>query len=150
VGKKSIEKMASQGQEDQGFGPDRRMRCRSDFQRCYRQGGKRHGSFLSLHFHPNGEEEARLGITASRKVGKAVVRNLLKRRTREIFRRYRRRDDLPMMDVVVHLKPKAARAERRDFEGELLRLLGFLADKDFETAYRSQGKRRHSRQGASS
>ena len=36
----------------------------------------------------NEHGETRLGVTASRKVGKAVVRHRTKRRVREIFRRF--------------------------------------------------------------
>ncbi len=103
-----------------------RLRRRPDFVRCYRLGGKRHGSLVSLHFHSNEVPEARLGITASRKVGNSVVRHRLKRRVREIFRRYEKRDRLKRMDVVVHLKPAAARADFRTLAKEIGRLMTSL------------------------
>ena len=51
--------------------------------------GRRHssGAFVLI-VRPTGRgRRARLGITASRKVGNAVVRNRVKRRIREWFRR---------------------------------------------------------------
>ena len=66
------------------------------------------------------------GITASRKVGNSVVRHRLKRRVREIFRRFKGRDRLMPIDVVVHLKPAAARADFAGITAELERLLGSL------------------------
>ena len=130
----------------EGFGPSARLRRRQDFVRCYRHGRKKHGAFSSLHFHrrkplegpslesptPGGAEsseshETRLGITASRKVGKAVVRHRVKRRVREIFRRWPQRSSLGPVDIVVHLKPAAAGAGFEEFERELQRLLGKVA-----------------------
>ena len=106
-----------------------RLRRRADFVRCYRRGRKRHGSLASLHFHPNDVQEVRLGVTASRKVGKAVVRHRVKRRVREIFRRFEDRGRLPAVDVVVHLKPVAAEATFADLEAEIKRLLRSLIAK---------------------
>jgi ribonuclease P protein component len=57
-------------------------------------------------------------------VGKAVVRQRLKRRIREIYRRWQDRGKLPALDLVVHLKPEAGRADFASFQAELLRLLG--------------------------
>ncbi|MEW6262490.1 MAG: ribonuclease P protein component [Thermodesulfobacteriota bacterium] len=45
----------------------------------------RSGCFLLI-IRPNGRSESRLGITVTRKIGKAVVRNRLKRQVREFFR----------------------------------------------------------------
>lgn len=70
---------------------------------------------------------ARLGITVSRKVGNSVVRHRLKRRVREIFRRWRGRRQLGALDVVVHLKPPAARADFQALRRELEALLGQTA-----------------------
>ena len=52
----------------------------------------------------------RLGITVTRKVGGAVVRNRVKRRLREIYRRWPDQPQLPALDIVIHAKPSAARA----------------------------------------
>ena len=103
-----------------------RLRRRADFLRCYRRGRKRHGSLASLHFHLSEGQDVRLGVTASRKVGKAVVRQRLKRRVREVFRRFEDRGRLHPMDLVIHLKPPAADAAFADLEAQVGRLLRSL------------------------
>lgn len=67
-----------------------------------------------------------MGITASRKVGKAVVRQRIKRRIREIYRRWPGRGGLPALDLVIHLKPEAGKSDFRGLRSELLRILGGL------------------------
>lgn len=106
--------------------PEEKLRQRADYLRCYRTGRRRHGSLATLHFVPNQVGHPRLGITASRKVGKAVVRQRLKRRIREIYRRWKDRGKLPALDLVVHLKPEARASEFPAFHDELLRLLAGL------------------------
>ena len=65
-------------------------------------------------------------MTVSRRVGRAVTRNLVRRRIREIFRRWKQRERLPAVDLVFHAKPAAALAGfrdlRRELEGQLRRL----------------------------
>jgi ribonuclease P protein component len=75
-----------------------------------------------VHFVPNSLGHPRLGITATRKVGSAVVRNRLKRRTREIYRRWDKRSQLPSLDIVLHLKPTASDASFQELEREIHRL----------------------------
>ena len=100
-----------------------RLRQRKDYLRCYRTGRRRHGSLAILYFVPNQLEGPRLGITASRKVGKAVVRHRLKRRIKEIYRRWPHRCQLPAFDLVIHLKPEARGSDFPALRTELLRLL---------------------------
>lgn len=107
-----------------------RMRRRADYLRCYRTGRRRHGSLAILYFLPNQLGHPRIGITASRKVGKAVVRQRLKRRIKETYRRWPERGRLPALDLVVHLKPEARASEFPAFKAELLRLLGGLLRKE--------------------
>jgi ribonuclease P protein component len=103
-----------------------RLRRRADYLRSYRTGRRRHGSFAILYFVPNQLGHPRIGITASRKVGKAVVRQRLKRRIREVYRRWQDRGKLPALDLVIHLKPEARGADFQAFRADLLRLLSGL------------------------
>jgi ribonuclease P protein component len=102
---------------------EERLRRRADYLRCYRTGRRRHGALAILYFVPNQIGHPRIGITASRKVGNAVLRHRLKRRIKEIYRRWNDRGKLPSLDLVVHLKPEAGGADLRTFRAELLRLL---------------------------
>lgn len=52
----------------------------------YDQGTRVHGRYMTLFSLPNELGHCRLGIAATRKIGRAVRRNLAKRRLREIFR----------------------------------------------------------------
>jgi len=106
--------------------PEERLTRSGDFQRTYRQGRRRHGSLWILHWTSNGLEHPRLGITASRKVGGAVVRVRTKRRIREIYRRWSERRQLPPIDLVVHVKPAAAAASFAETERELQKQLRSL------------------------
>ena len=102
------------------------LRRGSDYQRCYRSGARRQGALATLHFLLNSEGAPRLGVTASRKVGGAVVRHRLKRWTRECYRRSPRRGALPAFDLIVHFKPGARTAGFAEFAAELDRLLAAL------------------------
>ena len=68
---------------------------------------------------------SRLGVTATKKLGGAVVRNRLKRWTRETYRRQRSPLDLDarQLDYVVNVKPAAADASYLDYSVELQRVL---------------------------
>lgn len=115
---------------DQTFRRRHKMRQSADYLKCYRRGKKRHGSLASLHIHRNDVASARLGITASRKVGKAVVRHRIKRRVREIFRRFSGRSSLQGLDLVVHLRPEAARSDFTSLKNELEDLLTQISLKE--------------------
>lgn len=106
-----------------------RLRRRADYLRCYRTGRRRHGALAILYFAPNQLGHPRLGITASRKVGKAVARQRLKRRIKEIYRRWQDRSQLPALDLVVHLKPEAGKSDFPALRAELLRLFAGLRER---------------------
>ncbi|MCB1009603.1 MAG: ribonuclease P protein component [Acidobacteria bacterium] len=95
------------------------LRKSADYRLCYRGGRRRAGAFAVYHQRPNGLDAPRLGITASRKVGRAVVRNRLKRWIRECYRRSARRSALPPVDIVVHLRSEAAGASFAALSAEL-------------------------------
>lgn len=106
--------------------PGERLRSRAEFQRCYQTGRRRHGALAILYSAPNQLGHPRIGITVSRKVGKAVVRNRLRRRIREIYRRCIERRKLPALDLVVHLRPSAGDSDFETLKQDLLRLFGPL------------------------
>ena len=73
---------------------------------------------------PDGDG-SRLGVTVSRKVGNAVVRNRVKRRIREWFRRDRSAIG-PGLDLVVIARPSAARMSGAQAFASLSRVVGAL------------------------
>jgi ribonuclease P protein component len=64
------------------------LRNSQQFRRVYEQGHKIHTPFFSAFFLRNDAGERRYGITVTRKIGGAVVRNRCKRRLREIVRKH--------------------------------------------------------------
>ena len=71
-----------------GFTPAKRVRRRPEFERAYKGGSRIPGRYMTVFLVPNGLPPARLGVSATRKLGSAVERNRAKRLAREIFRRH--------------------------------------------------------------
>ena len=119
---------ASQGPEEidslgaargEQFGRLDRLHHRKEFDAIYSRGVRVSGPHFVLFILPNSVGRSRLGVTLSRKVGNAVVRNQARRRMREIFRK--RRGVLgATVDIVVHAKPEIARTPLAILEGEFL------------------------------
>ena len=107
----------------EGYPPRVRVRKRSDFQAAYAVGNKRVGKHCVLFVRPNEEAFARLGVTATRKLGKANRRNRAKRLVREAFRRIQ--SELPTgFDYVVVARHTIFGASPTQLGPELLRLAG--------------------------
>jgi ribonuclease P protein component len=103
------------------------VRRGSDFRRAYQRRTRVADGRMVIFGHPNGLPYPRLGISASRRLGGAVVRNRWKRLLREAFRVTRTR--LPEgIDLIVIPRPEAepSLAALRD---ALPRLAGWLAKK---------------------
>lgn len=101
-----------------------RLSRRSEFLRTYESGRKYFSRFCVLFVAENGLMQSRLGVTATRKIGKANVRNRLKRWVREVYRTERAPLDLDERpaDFVINLKSSAVMAEFPDFRAELTSL----------------------------
>jgi ribonuclease P protein component len=88
------------------------LRNSQQFRRVYEQGHKIHTPFFSAFFLRNDAGERRYGITVTRKIGCAVVRNRCKRRLREILRKYELCPSYPGgFDLVFNVKSELAEAD---------------------------------------
>lgn len=114
----------------QGLRPADRLRRRVEYLACYHKGRAVTGPLATLHVLQNPLGQPRLGVTATRKVGNAVVRNRLRRRCREVYRRWQRRAELPALDIVVNLRPRAASADFRETRRQLERQLESLLPRE--------------------
>ena len=104
------------------------LKRNSDFRRLYAKGKSAATSRLVLYCRRREGERSRLGLTVGTRIGKAVVRNRVRRRLREIYRtnegRFR-----PGTDLVVVARSRAVESTYRELEADFLRLaekLGLL------------------------
>jgi ribonuclease P protein component len=104
---------------------EKRLAKRREFLRVYEAGRKLFSRYSVLFYAANELPYSRLGITATKKSGKANVRNRLKRWTREVYRRQRGPLDIDSrsLDVVVNVKPNAVQASWGDYSLDLQRAL---------------------------
>ncbi len=90
------------------------------FRRLYQRGKSAVGRYTVVYCRRNGLSCNRLGITASTKIGNAVVRNRVRRRIREAYRlsesSYRRG-----FDIVVVARSRAAGATFREISDGMFR-----------------------------
>ncbi|HEY0143113.1 MAG TPA: ribonuclease P protein component [Thermoanaerobaculia bacterium] len=109
----------------QALPKQKRLAKRREFLQIYESGQKVFSRYAVLFFAPNGLPHSRLGITATKKLGKAHDRNRVKRWTREVYRQQREplAIDGRSLDFVVNVKPNAREASFEDFSRDLTRLL---------------------------
>lgn len=104
-----------------------RLTDSTEFERVYKQGTAYRGKLFSVHAFPNEIGTLRLGLSVSRKVGNAVVRNTLRRRIREIFAASAGRGG--GLDLVVSARPAARDATFEELRAEFdraVRKLGIV------------------------
>ncbi|HYZ05945.1 MAG TPA: ribonuclease P protein component [Rubrobacter sp.] len=94
-----------------------------EFERVYRQGTAYRGRLFSVHAFPNEHGTPRLGLSVSRKVGNAVMRNAVRRRLREVFHSCIS-EMSKNLDLVVSARPAAAEATFEELREEFSKSLG--------------------------
>ncbi|MCR4950402.1 MAG: ribonuclease P protein component [Solobacterium sp.] len=77
-----------------------RVRKNEEFQVLIRQGKKKTSASFVMYCMPKKEEQARIGISLSKKIGNAVVRNKIKRQVRMMCQELITFEDYPY-DVIL-------------------------------------------------
>ncbi len=97
------------------------LKLNYEFRRLYAKGSCARASSMAVYCRKRKAQGNRLGITVSTKIGKAVVRNKIRRRLREI---YRINEDklLKGYDIVIVARSRSAYMQFRELEQDFLRL----------------------------
>jgi ribonuclease P protein component len=100
------------------------LRNSQQFRRVYERGDKIHTPFFSAFFLKNDAGERRYGITVTRKIGVAVVRNRCKRRLREILRNHELSPSCSgSFDMVINVKSGLAEADFKLIQESFARVM---------------------------
>ena len=108
---------------ERGFPRRRRIRKRAEFLALQREHRGRKSRHFVLIVAPGPEQDSRLGVTVSRKIGNAVARNRIKRLVREFFRIHRS-ELQPALDLLIIARAGADKLSFKDVESELGKALG--------------------------
>ncbi|WP_438433611.1 ribonuclease P protein component [Gorillibacterium sp. sgz500922] len=102
---------------------EHRLRKREDFNRVYRRGKSTANLQFVLYFLPQREPGPfRLGVSVSKKLGNAVVRNSIRRRMKEIVRLNADKIQ-PGLDVVIIARKPVASMDYAEMERSLLHVI---------------------------
>lgn len=93
-----------------------------DFMFMYRRARSLCADCLVIYYRKNKLNKLRLGITVTKKMGKAVVRNRIRRRIREVFAEYSSQIP-PSYDIIIVSRSKAAHCDYAYLKSALRYLL---------------------------
>lgn len=113
--------------------PPARLTRRAEFLRAARDGRKVGRSHVVVQALPRADSMTRLGFTATKKIGNAVIRNRTKRRLREAARLLLGQDAPPGFDLVMIGREATAERDFRTLLGDMrgaLRQGGVLPPKE--------------------
>jgi len=107
-----------------------RLSKHADYQRVYQESRKYFSASMTYFFSPRGENAPaicgpRVGLTAGRVLGKAVERNRIKRRLRDIVRRRVAIVEADV-DIVLHPRKSVLSMDFAKLEGEVVRIFSTI------------------------
>ncbi len=108
------------------------IRKSREFAKVYNRGKSKANPMLVLYVLENGRDYNRIGISVSKKVGKSVVRNRVKRLIKEVYRKFSNINESGY-DLVIIARVQASKAQYCDIErwmSDLLRRHKLLEKKD--------------------
>jgi len=100
---------------------ERRLRKKAEFLSVQRQGRWWASSLAAIRVLPNELDASRFGFLVSRRVGEGVIRNLVKRRLKEIVRRETVREGFDVVFIARAALGKATFMQTSDAVRDLLR-----------------------------
>ena len=114
--------------------PGTSIKLNSDFRRIYARGKSAVSPCVVVYCRKNRLGTNRVGFTVSKKLGKAVVRNRIRRRLREIMRLSQERLEQGY-DLILVARSRAVDAEYHRLEADVLNCCGrlHLMKKDVKT-----------------
>ncbi len=115
---KRVEKGLQFNTLDESFPSKERIKKRKDFKELFKNGKKRKGKNLILFYLPG--ENRRIGFILAHKIKGSVIRNKLKRRLREI---YRKNKSNFKGDYIILAYPGAERMDYQVLQKEILKLI---------------------------
>lgn len=92
-----------------------RLKRNTDFSKVYNEGKYSADRFVVVHYLPNDLEFSRVGYSVSKKIGKSVTRNLIKRRLREIIRKISPQIK-PGFDIIISARTGVQKAKFDELE----------------------------------
>lgn len=98
------------------------LKKRSDFVKTYNKKKSFGNRNLVLYINKNDLDYSRVGITISKKVGKATVRNKIRRRMKEILRAYQDRIK-DGYDLVIVVKKNVPNISFQELKGSFLHII---------------------------
>jgi ribonuclease P protein component len=97
----------TEGESSHSFPKALRLLRRPEFRKVYDEGRRGNARVCTIFYRSNGLPRTRVGITTPRSLGKAVVRNRIRRRLREVIR-LNQAVIAPGWDVVLNPRPAIA------------------------------------------
>jgi len=106
--------------KNEGFPRHERLRKSREILNVLRKGKRKDTEYFTFYYLKNNLPYNRFGVIVSKKIGKAHVRNKVKRRLREIYRREKRTTGY---DIVLYAKPAIAEADFQQLKETYLKCL---------------------------